>query len=195
MHSIPPFYALLLAFVAAQRIFELVHSRRNLAAPSTRRAPAAEGTLGFAAMGGLHVGLIVLPLLELGLLGGSSPSSVQTLALLAFFLAQGLRYWSLYSLGESWNVRAIVSTDLPVVTDGPYRWIRHPNYLAVCIEFVSLPAIGGAWLSLVLLNLLHAPLIARRMRVEEEHLRTVPGWSEAMEDKGRLWPRLRGWRS
>jgi len=65
-------------------------------------------------------------------------------------LAQGLRYWSILSLGRAWNARAVVDPDLGFVESGPYRWIRHPNYLAVLLEFLAVPIVFGAWRSWIL---------------------------------------------
>jgi methyltransferase len=73
---------------------------------------------------------------------------------------------------------------------GPYRFIRHPNYLAVLIEFSAVPLGGGAWISWAVLNVLHAPVLAARIRGEERLLEDLPRWRERMSRKGRFWPRF-----
>ncbi len=193
MGALPLPYALFLALVGLQRLAELGWSKRNLrrsrAAQHEGPAARAEGTLGFAAMVAVHVGSILLPAVEVAARGMRAPAWIWIPALALFFAAQGLRYWTITTLGTAWNVRAEVSRHTHVMTTGPYRWIRHPNYLAVCIELLALPAIGGAWISLVLLQIVHAPILWRRIRAEEAMLFALPGYAEAMATRGRLLPR------
>ncbi|MGH7150595.1 MAG: isoprenylcysteine carboxylmethyltransferase family protein [Planctomycetota bacterium] len=186
----PAPYAALLAAVALQRVAELRHSRRNLARTGAGAATANDAR-HFGAMVAVHSGLIALPAAEVSLRGRGAPVGLFSAALALFLAAQVLRYWAIVSLGRAWNVRAVVDPGLGVVAEGPYRWIRHPNYLAILLEFLAVPAAGGAWVSLVVLNLLHAPLLARRIRREEALLGRVPGYAKAMEGKGRFLPHLR----
>jgi len=102
--------------------------------------------------------------------------------------ATGLRWWSIQSLGDSWNVRAQVPDDLTPVTSGPYRLLRHPNYLALLIEFVALPMAGDAWLSAIGLSALNGAVLAIRIRAEEAQLERSPAYREAFRRKARLIP-------
>lgn len=190
-------YFVLLGLVALQRLGELLWSRRNLrrqararAAAGLPPAPRAGGGTAWAVMVALHVALLVAPAAEVHFRGAVVPPWVAVPAVAVWALAQVLRLWTLSVLGSSWNARGVVDEGLRLVTAGPYRWIRHPNYLAVVLEFLALPAAAGAWLSWGMLNLLHAPVLARRIRQEEALLARVPGWREAMAGKGRLLPRL-----
>lgn len=189
-------YAVLLAFVALQRIAELFWSRRNMHASATSaRARVAGTTLDWSAMIAAHAALILLPALEFFWLRGGELASAAIhrwlfWSCVALFVgAQVLRYWALCALGRAWNARALVDPDNAVVSRGPYRWIRHPNYLAVLVEFSAVPLAVGAWRSWVVLTLLHTPVLARRIRAEEALLAAVPGYSGAMGDKPRFWPR------
>jgi len=84
--------------------------------------------------------------------------------------AQLLRYWAISTLGERWNTRIIfVPGDTPV-TAGPYRYIRHPNYVAVILEFLCLPLIHGGYLTALLFSLGNAALLFVRIRAEEQAL-------------------------
>ena len=83
-------------------------------------------------------------------------------------------------------------SDLPVVDRGPYRFIRHPNYVALGLEFLGLPLIGGAYLSAVGLGLANALLLGRRIGDEEALLMTIPAYRERMAHKPRFVPRLSG---
>lgn len=194
MGRLPFAYALFLALVAVQRLAELSWSRRNLQRMRAREpastSPRAESAPGFAAMVAVHVASILLPAVEVAWRGTRAPLAVWLPGLGFFALAQVLRYWTIRTLGEAWNVRAEVSPVTRVVTTGPYRWIRHPNYLAVCAEMIAIPAIGGAWISLVALQALHIPVLLRRIRSEERLLFALPGYECAMSSRGRLLPRV-----
>jgi len=186
----PPEFAALLGVVAAQRVAELALSKRNLSS-ARAGAPAAGRSGDFAAMVAIHAGLLVLPAVEVAVRGPGAPRPVRLAAIGLFLVAQAIRYWAIVSLGRAWNVRAVVDPAMGVVTRGPYRWIRHPNYLAVLLEFVAIPAAGGAWISLVVLNVLHGPVLGRRIRDEEALLAEVPSYTEAMAGKSRFLPRPR----
>jgi len=190
--SLPVAYLALVVAVALQRIVELAWSRRNLRGRELDPRQVAEGRGAYAAMVAVHVALLVCPLLEVAIFGVRAPPWVTLAAAGVFAGAQALRIWALTSLGRTWNTRAAVDPDTAVVATGPYRHIRHPNYLAVLLEFVSLPAIAGAWLSLALLNLIHAPILARRIRGEEALLERLPQYAARMAGKGRFLPRGRG---
>lgn len=76
------------------------------------------------------------------------------------------------------------------MTTGPYRWIRHPNYLCVILEIAALPLLHSAWLSALGLSALNACVLAFRIRTEERLLTEVPGWREAFADRARFVPGL-----
>lgn len=84
--------------------------------------------------------------------------------------AQGLRWWCITTLGLRWNTRVIVVPDLPLVTAGPYRWLSHPNYVAVIAEGVALPLVHTNWLTATAFTLLNLPLLATRVRCENTAL-------------------------
>lgn len=136
----------------------------------------------------VHGALLALPPIEASILERRANPHLLWVAIAFAVLAQGLRYWSILALGVRWNARAVVDPRLGLVERGPYRWIRHPNYLAVLIEFTAVPLVFGAWVSWIVLNLLHTPLIVRRIAGEERLLRALPGYRERMEPKGRFCP-------
>jgi len=158
----------LLAFVVLERIFELVLSARN-----ARRLRARGGVES----GARHFPLLVLvhTLFPLSLLGeviwlGARPGPAWPLWLGLWLLAQGLRYWAIAALGESWNVRIWVVPGAPLVHRGPYRFLRHPNYLAVVIELVAAPMMFGAWRTAILVSVLNLAALRVRVRAEEKAL-------------------------
>lgn len=164
--------------VAVQRLIELVHARRNEAA--------------LRAAGGIEVGAGHYPLivaLHAGWLGAvlatAAPAPADAPLLLAYAALQGLRVWTVGALGRYWTTRVITVPGAPLVRRGPYRLLRHPNYLVVAAEIAVLPLAFHAMATAVLFSALNAALLARRIRVEDAALAARPG------DRSRssVWPR------
>ncbi len=88
--------------------------------------------------------------------------------------SQVLRWWCIRTLGRQWNTRVIVVPGAPRVTGGPYRWIPHPNYVAVVVEGFALPLVHTAWITALAFTVLNALLLRVRLRVENEALATAP---------------------
>lgn len=91
-------------------------------------------------------------------------------ALAVLAASHALRWWCITTLGNQWNTRVIVVPGLPLVTGGPYRWLRHPNYVAVIAELAALPLVHTAWLTFVLFGVANLVLLRHRVRVEEAAL-------------------------
>jgi methyltransferase len=186
-------YLALLAAVGLERLFELWLSRRN-----ARRAIARGGIVCDAGhyrfMQALHLAFLVSCGAEVVLLKRSFHPALAVAMLAAAALAQGLRYWSIASLGERWNVRVIVVPDEPVVTRGPYRLMRHPNYVAVAIEGAALPLIHTAWLTALCFTLANAVLLAVRIGCEERALARYTDYRAALGDRARFVPAPGAWR-
>lgn len=88
-----------------------------------------------------------------------------------FMAAQGLRYWAITSLGRYWNTRILIVPGARRVRTGPYRFLRHPNYLAVAVELAAVPLIFGAWRTAIIASLLNALLLlGLRIPAEEATL-------------------------
>jgi len=88
--------------------------------------------------------------------------------------AQALRWWCIVTLGPRWNTRVIVVPGLAPVVAGPYRVLRHPNYLAVAVEGAALPLVHGCWITAVSFTVANALLLRVRIRVENEALASLP---------------------
>jgi methyltransferase len=177
--------AIFLAALVAERLVELFLSRRN-AALAFQKGAAEVGKLHYAVMTVFHGAFIVSCFLEAGPF-----EPVRFFALLPLALgAQALRYWAIATLGERWNTRVIVLPDSEPVTGGPYRFMKHPNYLAVCLEMAVVPLMLGAYVTAVVFSLGNAVLLWVRIRVEERAL--GPKWEQAFEGKRRLFPGVRG---
>jgi methyltransferase len=94
------------------------------------------------------------------------------------------------TLGDNWNVHVMNSAPLGVVTTGPYRWIRHPNYLAVLVELLALPLIHSAWLTAAAGTIACWRVVRQRLKVEEPVLIADPLYRATMSFKPRFVPRL-----
>jgi methyltransferase len=87
-----------------------------------------------------------------------------------FTAAKALKYWAIGALGEAWTFRVIVRPGLPLVTSGPYRWLRHPNYVAVAGELAGVALMSGARIAGPLGSLFFILLMYKRISVEERAL-------------------------
>ncbi|MHB9857133.1 isoprenylcysteine carboxyl methyltransferase family protein [Streptomyces sp. YIM S03343] len=162
-------YTLLLTAVAAERLAELAVARRN-AAWTRARAGVEHGRGHYPVMVALHTGLLVCCLLEPVLAGRPFLPAVGWPALVFVLLAQALRWWCVTSLGPYWNTRVIVVPGARLVAAGPYRFLRHPNYVAVVGEIAALPLVHSAWLTAAVFTAANAALLTVRVRCENTAL-------------------------
>ncbi|MDQ0990679.1 isoprenylcysteine carboxyl methyltransferase family protein [Streptomyces sp. V3I7] len=164
-----PWYALVVLAVAAERVAELVVARRN-AAWTFSRAGVEHGRDHYPVMVALHMALLACCLLEPAL-AGRPFLPVLGWPMLAFVvLAQALRWWCVTALGPYWNTRVIVVPGARLVGAGPYRFLRHPNYLAVVVEVAALPLAHCAWLTATVFTVANAVLLTVRVRCENAAL-------------------------
>lgn len=188
--------ACMIAATAAQRAIELRLSRRNLrrlradAAARGAAVASAEGAAGFALLASVQALLLTLPAAESSWLGTRAGPVLSACAWVLWGAGQALRLASMRALGPSWNARGAVADGQDVVARGPYRWLRHPNYLGVLFEGLALPLAGGAWRSLLAVNLLLVPITLRRARAEERLLARDPAWRKAFTQLPGFLPRL-----
>ena len=164
--------------VALQRLLELRLSRRNERRLRARGGVEA-GALHYPWMVALHVGLLVLGPVEVWLLGRPFLPALSAVMAILLAAATAMRYWTIRALGGRWTTRVIYLPDSVPVTDGPFRLLRHPNYLAVMVETVALPLLHTGWITAVVFGTLNALLLKRRIRLEEGALREHTKYSEA----------------
>jgi methyltransferase len=155
--------AWLIVFLIVQRLVEL-----GIAQSNTLRLRAAGGVEFGAAHYPLMVALHAFWLLGLWLLGHARPVDPYWLGL--FVLLQAGRLWVIASLGRRWTTRVIVVPGAPLLVRGPYRFIRHPNYLIVVLEIAVVPLALGLPLFALVFTLANAALLTYRMRVENRAL-------------------------
>lgn len=154
-----------LAFIVVQRLAELVLARRNTKALMARGAREV-GAGHYPAIVALHSAWIA----ALVIFGWQAPVDPAWLAL--FVLLQVFRIWILASLGPRWTTRIILLEE-PLVQRGPYRWLRHPNYVLVVAEIAVAPLVLGLWPVALVFSLLNAAMLRHRIGVEEAALRPL----------------------
>lgn len=166
-------YTILVLATGVERIAELVVSTRN-ARWSFARGGVEFGRGHFPPMVALHTGLLLACLAEVWF--GNRPF-IPWLGwpmLVLVLASQALRWWCIGVLGPRWNTRVIIVKDLPLVARGPYRWLKHPNYIAVVVEGFALPLVHTAWITALVFTVLNAVLLlAVRIPVENRALATV----------------------
>jgi methyltransferase len=163
----------LVALVAGERLVELVLSRVN-AARSRRRGGVEYGRGHYPFMVALHAGFLVAVLVEAWVRQPDVSPALAWSMLVLVVAAQALRWWCIATLGPCWNTRVIVIPGTPPVTKGPYRRLRHPNYVAVVVEGLALPLFHAAWVTALLFTMANAVLLATRIRVEDAALAGLP---------------------
>ena len=159
-------YVALVALVALIRLVELRVAARN-ARWSAQRGGVESGRGHYPLMVALHVGLLAGAVAEVLLLDRPFLAWLGWPMLALLVAAHALRWWCIRTLGPQWNTRIIVVPGLPAVTDGPYRWARHPNYVAVVAEGIALPLVHSAWVSALAFTVANAALLRVRIQAEE----------------------------
>jgi methyltransferase len=165
-------YTVLVLATGAERIAELIVSARN-AKWSFARGGVEFGRGHFPPMVALHTGLLLACLAEVWLLHRPFLPWLGWPMLVLVLASQALRWWCIATLGPRWNTRVIIVRDLPLVAAGPYRWLKHPNYVAVVVEGFALPLVHTGWITALTFTVLNAWLLAVRIRCENRALATV----------------------
>jgi len=167
-------FVVLVVATGVERLAELVVSTRN-ARWSFERGGVESGRGHFPPMVVLHTALLVACLVEV--LAADRPF-VAWLGWPMLVLAlgsQALRWWCITSLGPRWNTRVIVVPGLAPLTRGPYRFLRHPNYVAVVVEGFALPLVHTAWTTALVFSALNAVLLLGfRLPAENRALASLP---------------------
>lgn len=162
-------YFALVALVILERIFELVLTRRNL-----RWALAHGGVLiaedCYLRMVVVHTSFLIACPLEVVIFDRPFLPWLGLPMLALVVLTMALRYWAIASLGQRWTTRVVAMPGIEAVRRGPYRFLRHPNYVAVVFELAALPLVHTAWLTATIWSLANLWVLRDRIRVEETAL-------------------------
>lgn len=159
------------AIVFGSMIVEAALARRNEQAQRARGGREPDGDV-YASMR-IAYPAVFLAMLAEGALRGRPSSNVILGGAVGFALAKLLKWWAIASLGSRWTFRIIVIPGEPLVVGGPYRYLRHPNYVAVIGELVSVALLAGAFVAGPIATVFFGALMARRVRVENRALDAI----------------------
>ena len=162
-------YSVLIAVIGLERLAELMISKRNMAW-SLQQGGREFGFSHFPFMVALHSGLLVGCLAEVWIADRPFTPALGWPMLVVVLGSQGLRWWCIQTLGHQWNTRVVIVAGLSRAKGGPYRFLRHPNYLAVIAEGAALPLVHDAWITAIAFTVLNAGLLKVRIRTENEAL-------------------------
>lgn len=182
-------YLALLALVGIGRLVELRISRRNqreLEKQGVRKVREPH----FRWMVLVHGGILAGAALEVTMFHRPLIPTLAIPMAAVFLLANLLRWWVIRTLAGYWNVEVMASSRIGVVSSGPYRWVRHPNYVAVVAELFALPMIHAAWITALVGTAANLEILRRRLRVEDGVLMADAAYRVTMGAKPRFLPRL-----
>ncbi|MEH7255579.1 isoprenylcysteine carboxyl methyltransferase family protein [Neobacillus niacini] len=182
-----PFF-LFISVIIIQRLIELMIARKN------EKWMKEQGALEF---GTNHYPFIVLMhslfflvLVFEKIAFSRELSPIWPLLAAVFIFAQLMRVWAISSLGRYWNTKIIVLPNVDVVRKGPYRFIKHPNYLVVSIELLVVPLFYGAYVTACLFTLLNILMLSVRIPAEERALRELTEYEGSFEKCNRFLPKM-----
>lgn len=167
-------FSIVISIVILQRLIELLIARRNEKWMLSQGAFEV-GASHYPIMVAMHVTFFVSLLLEV-MIFERALSPIWIALLGVFLLAQAARIWCLLSLGKFWNTKIIILPGADVIRRGPYKWLRHPNYLIVTIELLVLPLLFGAYSTAFLYTLLNVWMLSVRIPAEEKALKEATNY-------------------
>jgi methyltransferase len=182
-----PVFYLVFLLIISQRLLELRVAKRNREWMESR--------------GGVEIGADHYPLMVLlhtvffvslwaeAALRGYPLSNRWPLIVFVLITVQIIRYWAIISLGPYWNTRIIFVPGGEVVKQGPYRFLRHPNYTVVILEIALIPLLFQAYVTCILFSLLNALMLRHRIRIEETGLAQHTDYADTMGSRFRFIPK------
>jgi len=162
---------LFLILLAIQRLTELFYAANNEKILKNRGAKEYDRS-GYFAIVFMHV-LFFISLVAEKVYFARGFNFFSPLFFILFVSAQFLRYWSIYSLGIYWNTKIIYLPGAELISRGPYRYMKHPNYLAVVVEIVTIPLIFSCYFTALIFSIINLLLLIRRIGIEEEVIKNT----------------------
>ncbi|WP_346244060.1 isoprenylcysteine carboxyl methyltransferase family protein [Shouchella clausii] len=176
---------MMIALIIIQRLVEVRVARRNERWLKAQGGVEA-GTAHYPWMVTLHCGFFISLLIEVTL-SNIAFSCWSAIPLAIVVIAQIIRIWALSSLGKYWNTKIIVLPEAPVIEKGPYRFLRHPNYMVVVAEIAFVPLLFQAYWTAIVFSLLNAAMLTIRIPTEEAALQGETDYGERFKEKKRFW--------
>ncbi len=180
------FLVFLLA-IAGLRLIELRVSRHNqtrLAAHGAQPVPEPR----YIAMVALHAGVLFGSAAEVVFLTRPLLPALAVAMALLLVATNVTRWWVIRTLAGRWSVRVLTPSQMGIVTAGPFRFVRHPNYAAVFVEMIAIPLLHTAWWTALAGAILHALVLRARIQLEESVLMANAEYRTAMGNKPRFFP-------
>ena len=162
---------IIIAILGIQRLIELLIARRKERIVKSNGAREYDQK-GYKLIVLMHIAFFISLISEYVSFGKTLNHYWIPLVIL-FLLAQALRYWAITSLGYYWNTKILVTPNTSPISRGPYKYIRHPNYLAVIVEIAVIPLIFSCYLTSIIFTILNLIVLRRRIQIEEQALSTL----------------------
>lgn len=175
-----------LIIIIVQRVSELFIARRNEAHMKSMGGEE-HGRDHYPLIVAVHLLFLLSFTLEV-IVFNKEVSPLWMMILPVILITQIIRYWAVVSLGAFWNTKIIIVPDLEVVAKGPYRFMRHPNYLVVAVEILFLPIFFQAYATAILFTVLNAAVLTIRIREEEKALMQHTDYKKSFLNKRRFIP-------
>jgi methyltransferase len=160
---------LFLFIIISQRLIELRFAKRNEKILKAQGATEFDKK-GYRVIVVMHIAFFISLACE-KLLLNRTLNSYWFIFVFLFLAAQVLRYWAIKTLGVYWNTKVLVIPNHSLVITGPYKYLRHPNYIAVITEIAVIPLIFSCYITAVVFSLINFILLRRRIKIEESVLR------------------------
>lgn len=164
---------MLIIFIIGQRLVELVIAKQNEKWMKARGG-IETGSAHYKWFIYLHILFFISVFLETSMKLANQEVVFSYFYFFVFLLAQLARFWCIYSLGRFWNTKIIVMPRVALIKKGPYKYIKHPNYVIVAVELFVIPMLFGAYLSAIVFPILHVLLLRIRIPAEEKALTSIP---------------------
>lgn len=179
-------FLLLFLFLIIQRVTELFIAKRNETIMKGRGAYEV-GSKHYKYIVSVHVFFFLSLFVEYHL-GGKDISSFWPSLLPLFIGAQIIRVWALTSLGEYWNTKIIILPNAKIVSKGPYKYIKHPNYFIVGVEILTIPLLFQCYITAVLFTVLNIVVLSVRIPIEEKALMELEAYKKEFTNRKRFVP-------
>lgn len=162
---------ILVLFIILQRILELIIAKSN-EQWLLERGGIEKGQSHYKWFIYLHI-LFIMSILFEGFIFNTAEQSLNFYLLTIFFIVQIGRVWCILSLGRFWNTKVVFIPGVLPIQSGPYKYVKHPNYIIVAIELFVIPLLFGAYITAFIFPILHLILLRIRVPIEERALKEM----------------------
>ena len=174
-------------FLIVQRVTELFISRKN-EKWMMNRGGIEHGKAHYPYIVLLHILFLVSFFIEVQVFQREL-TEIWFVIFPILFLTQIMRYWAVLSLGNYWNTKIMIVPGDVVISRGPYKFVKHPNYIVVAVELLFIPLLFNAYFTAILFTLMNVVMMTIRIPAEESALQTYTNYQEVFPIKSRLLPK------